>query len=658
MGSKVRVLGVILAFVAAVAGAEGPPEGTPVATSGEPGTDGAKAEELQKEPLPGFAEVVTVVASPLFEEVTLTPFATPVTVVSQGQLADGNAYDLASALRRLPGIVVSRYDLVGSYGGADGGAVFVRGLGSSRPGAELSVLFDGVPRFVGVWAHPLLDLARPQVAERIEVYRGPEPVLFGNMAFATVNIKPKTARSPGTAISGTLGRWGTHMWQVEHAATSGTLRFMVEGDRQESNGHRPHSAGQVDHLLTSVEARLGSGWAVRVVLDGVESWAEDPGPRDAPPRGAVPRFGVRDTFAVATVTHRRGAWEGEAKAYWQEGRIAWRQWDAGQRYAFRTLTDFSAYGVRVQERRPLGRQGQVVFGLDHGRYGGETEEIRPQRVFRFSRLLFTDTAAYAMVGGSFGETVTVHPSLGVRLQHSEDFGDHWGGQAGVVVARGANSLYARVSRAFNLPGVYTAVLFARWGRGQSWRKLDAELLDHREVGFRREGKVSTLLVSVFHEEGRDALRFQGFPPPPTFVNLGRYRIAGAEASLQWRVTPHWAATAGLAHLDPEPENVPNAPRWSGSVGVAGRVGERFRVSLDVQRATSRTVLNPRYAVAGPRVPGFTVVNAKVSLPVILGTSMWADFWVAGENLTNQEFAYLPGYPAPGRFGMAGFEVRF
>ena len=47
----------------------------------------------------------------------------------------------------------------GSEGGGDeGGAVYVRGLGASRPGSEIKTYVDGIPFYMGVWNHALLDL--------------------------------------------------------------------------------------------------------------------------------------------------------------------------------------------------------------------------------------------------------------------------------------------------------------------------------------------------------------------------------------------------------------------------------------------------------------------------------------------------------------------
>jgi len=62
-------------------------------------------------------EAVEVVASPIIEGNQVTDYASQVTIVTDKQIDGLNALDLPSALRRAPGVNISRYNLVGSYGG-------------------------------------------------------------------------------------------------------------------------------------------------------------------------------------------------------------------------------------------------------------------------------------------------------------------------------------------------------------------------------------------------------------------------------------------------------------------------------------------------------------------------------------------------------------
>ena len=135
-------------------------------------------------------EEITVVGSPVIEANEVDRYASQKTTVTQRQIQDLNAQDVSTALRMAPGVNITRYNMIGSFGGATGGAVFIRGMGSSRPGAEIKTLVDGIPMYMSVWNHPLLDLMSIDSAYSIEVYKGPQPHKFAN-ALGVINIVPK-----------------------------------------------------------------------------------------------------------------------------------------------------------------------------------------------------------------------------------------------------------------------------------------------------------------------------------------------------------------------------------------------------------------------------------------------------------------------------------
>ncbi len=123
----------------------------------------------------GSLQPVVVTAHPVVEEISLDAFSANSALVGQDQLRDQNAVDLASALRRTPGVQISRYNPVGAFGGDQGGAVFIRGMGVSRPGSEIKTYVDGNPFYLGLWNHPLLDLLPVSAMQSITVYKSPQP---------------------------------------------------------------------------------------------------------------------------------------------------------------------------------------------------------------------------------------------------------------------------------------------------------------------------------------------------------------------------------------------------------------------------------------------------------------------------------------------------
>ena len=59
------------------------------------------------------------------------------------------------------------------------------------------------------------------------------------------------------------------------------------------------------------------------------------------------------------------------------------------------------------------------------------------------------------------------------------------------------------------------------------------------------------------------------------------------------------------------------------------------------------------------VDSHVLLNAKVRYAFEIGdTGLRGEVFVAGENLTDTDYDYLPGYPMPGMSGMAGGSITF
>ena len=171
---------------------------------------------------------VVVTASPITEGNQVNRLGSQVTSVTEDQIGDLNAQDFQSAVRMVPGVIISRQNPVGSFGGGDGGAIYIRGMGSARPGGEIQMVVDGIPKVVGVWTHPLMDIMSVDQAQRIDIYKGAQPVLFGNGAFGVVNVVTKRQTEEGfyTNVRAGYGSYSTFIQGVEHGGKVGNTRLL------------------------------------------------------------------------------------------------------------------------------------------------------------------------------------------------------------------------------------------------------------------------------------------------------------------------------------------------------------------------------------------------------------------------------------------------
>lgn len=693
--------------------------------------------------------VVVSAPAPLVSATTLDAYAAPQTVVGRDQIETLGAMDIGSALRTVPGVTISRHNIAGSYGGASGGGVFIRGLGASRPGGELVTLYDGVPRLNPIFSHPLLDLLSVDAAREFTVHKAPAPQLFGN-GFAAIAITPRGATPPAgsewaTAIEGRiplreiplvtgeiLAAGGSYGTVIESVSGGGRgkdgglpLEISVGQSYRASDGHRRNSGGEMEDYRLHAAYKLSERWTLTFNGDHTNNHAADPGATGA----ATPHMGdyhSRDSISVLTLANDysgagasngvlAGA-TGHVKLYWHNGHAAWHDENGvGTTGTNLTDMDWDAFGAHVREVLRPWRGGEVTAGADadvtSGKYNTARNDGAPG--LRFPREDFCTYSAYAAVAHTFGKTAATTtggtgagsgffftPSAGVRLYGHNHFGFEHSPHAGFVAGNATTEFHANYARGVNFPGLLVAVfhetimppLASNPALRRAWRDLDAETLDHFEVGVtHRFTPRLEVTASVFHDDGRNRYIMQfasGSMMPAGFANAGRYTNHGIEASATWKPLDDLSLFAGGTWLHSSVK-MPYAPEWSASAGVTwvawkdriykgtykrGEPGSRsLRLTFDTVCQSS--TLNPdgwsRMTSAAPaatsRVPAFCVLNARIAYDFNYNFIFYeeaglrrfgGELFLNIENLTNTHYRYRNGYPMPGTTITGGMKLNF
>lgn len=608
----------------------------------------------------GFVQNEVVVKGRLLSEEDYESLNGLVAVVGEEQLRGLDAHDLAAALRRIPDVTTSRYAQVGSFGGGDGGAVFVRGQGAGRPGAEMVTLFDGMPRFVGIWNHPLLDLMPPDLASRIEVYKDPQPVEIGNMGFAAINMVPRRRKELGFEgrVSGSLGFTGDGTGRVERVRASqggaeSGFDYYVSGGQANGQGTRDNSAGSAGDLYGRVGYSLGEVLDVSAQILHQESLAQDPGPESAPSQpGHVPEYSIKSDFYVARATSKMGAFETELGAYLDRGLNTWTNQSPG---FYTSDIGTTNYGWRARETMRLVQGSKVILGYDDDRYGGDELDKKSTGSVDTQPPQFANSAPWVFVSQEFGDTLKIVPSAGVRYNTSRFFGNQWGYQGGLEASYLGTKSWARYSRAYNLPGVYTAVFLGN----DAWKDLSPEVMDSYEAGLSQDLPLNLAWDGTWwYNDERDALRIYFPPPPPlTILNVGTARTKGLETNLRWKPAGILDAYAGACYADPEPVDLPVLPRWSLSGGL-NLAWQKFKLGYDIQYLETFAYLDARTSSTQAWVPGYTLMNARLGYTLPKVGILGGEAWLACENLADVSYYNRPGYPMPARTFTAGLDVFF
>ena len=432
---------------------------------------------------------VVVTAPPITEGNQVNRLGSQVSTVTEDQISDLNAQDFQSAVRMVPGVIISRQNPVGSFGGGDGGAIYIRGMGSSRPGGEIQMAVDGIPKVVGVWTHPLMDIMSVDQAQRIDIYKGAQPVLFGNGAYGVVNLVTKRQTEEGfyTNVRTGYGSYSTFIEGVEHGGKVGNTDYYVLQSFRSSSGHRDTSSGELQEYFARVGHQINESWYLSLTANATNNFAEDPGP-EGNPAARQGTYRSNDEMTVVTLAHQYASMRGTLKIYWNRGTGDWQdQYDTAGSFYYDTVTDWDDYGARLQEIVTPWKNGEILGGIDLDFIGGKVTIDRDARSAdsTFPGETFHILSPYAALSHLFGEKSGSYaiPSAGVRYFSHSDFDAEWGPQAGFVAGYGNTEFHASYAKGVSYPGVYVAAqsnLF--WGGNSRWKDLEAETVDHYEAG--------------------------------------------------------------------------------------------------------------------------------------------------------------------------------
>lgn len=613
-------------------------------------------------------------AYPILESTRTLNNGSLLNTITEEQITNLGASDLAGALRRVPGVSVSRFNQVGAYGGGDGGAVFIRGHGSGRPGGQISTMIDGVPRFNGIWTHPLLDMISIDNARAVEVYKSPQPVLFGNMAFGVVNLLPKSRPEEDrlTRIQASYGAHQTITGLVENGFSTGPWHHWLTASHRESEGHRTNADGWVDNLYARIGYDFDDGLALSFLTTWQQGRAADPRAITAATIPIVEEYRTESWFSLGTLDFTRGIHTAFLKAWYEQGKTRWRQWDAAfpppVNETFHNVTDFESHGVRLQDRLDWDNGIGLTLGWELHWYGGKVSDVYekttgaslydPKRLFLNHSVYAEFDYAVALMGGR------LVPSAGWRHNDARYFDDEYGLQLGIKYEREQTSLALQYSRAYNYAGVYAAVFNGRWASfglaPDGWQSVQAETLQHVELNVERTfGERVRITASVYHDEVADAISLDAPPPPVAITNLGQYRVTGAEFYGFFTPATSMDLFLGVAYQHSSTEELPNYPAWTISGGASWRISDAWKLQVDAAYNDSQYTQGTRFASGLQEVGAYFLLNARISWALTFANQPWSwEIFLLVENLTDENYEYRAGYPMPGFTPTIGVEGRF
>lgn len=584
-------------------------------------------QDPQADPTAAVEETVVVTATLEREKESKVPAA--VTVITAEEIEARQASYVLDLLATTPGATVAQSGAPGSVT-----SLFLRGSDSNQTlalwnGIPLNSPYDGAFN----WAYLPTD-----GAERVEVVRGPFSALYGSQAMGGV-VQVLSRPKDGGRLRLEGGEDGYGRAGLSAGYGTGKVRFEVFGNARQGGGRFANDSFDGEDLAGRVELKPLEGLRIGLLARFQDSTV------GIPFSGITPRLrreqDDESTQIALPVTFERGGFRLEGLLSRTDSELEFRDPDDSSFTFSNTETAEDRARLVATFRAPS--RFWVSVGGDWS-----DQEVSDRSNFGVNLTDATreNRAAFSQLHADLG---SVQIDLGVRYDDDELFGSEVSPKAGLVwSATPALSLRASYGEGFRSPS-FLELFFPFSGNPA----LQPETSESYEVGADWTASRFRAGLSAFQNEQRDLIDFDLVTF--TNINIDRARSRGVEAEGAWRFA---AGTlhANVTWLDTEDldTGLPllRRPEWSGNLIATARhaafsgslVGRYVGERDDVDPVTFGRVVNPSYV-------RFDLAGQWQALP-------WLSPYARVENLADEEYSSVLGFPSPERTLIGGVALSF
>lgn len=595
----------------------------------------------QSDPSPApssLPEIGHVVTSDRQNE-TLTETARTTYTVSKADILRRGFRTIADAVEDLPGINLARYGATGSLA-----TVGMRGT----LGTQVLVLIDGMPAGGAQTGTVDLNSIPTLGVDRIEVVEGGGSTLYGSGSIGgIINIitKPLEGKAIVNVRDGSFGDRSLRL-ETKHLFFE---RSVAANDYPLPAGSRENSDSEVTAGRFAFERTLGKASAE---LSGgiVAHHLGVPGPLPALFSAAGRQNSVdKDAHFALSWTRPRAQTVFEFGAATQA--IAFTCNDPSDPNCFTPSGSFTTEGrVQASLRNTLtARRGRFMYGLDLARGVARVDDGAGDIALH----AFAQTAVYAQQ--HFVLSPSSRAYLGVRAERDGVLGGEFSPSAGISAsisrALSVKGNYATAFRAPSIGDLYFPSFSNPHLRPERTRVADFTLSDANLLG--------GIALGWFSIAGNNLIAY----PPPAYlpINIQRASIAGLTLSARTKPYHRFFSKLNLTDLY-RAQDLRTGARLTGrgpvlsanlevgyngaphglieSAGLLTRnLGARGAIDASIAQ-----YLNP---VAYTRLDAY--LRVRLSSDVVLS--------LRGQNLGDERYSEVPGFPAPGRALFAELSTR-
>jgi vitamin B12 transporter len=594
------------------------------------------------------AEAEPVVVSATRTGIPLEQSPASVSVIPSQEFEQKQIERVSDALREVPGLSVVQ---TGSRGQLT--SVFTRGLRSEHT----QVLLDGVPINQGLQgAFNFADLT-PDDTDRIEIVRGPQSTVYGPRALGgVIQIFTKQGDgAPGSTLSAEGGSYDTSREALQSDGKIDNFDYSLGASRLDTDNARPNNqyrntAGIANIGWSPNEAlRLSSLFTYSLSDIGLPNTIFDPKPVDnflterwlLAPHVDLHVGDWWEHKFIFSYDHERqindpneDGFIGPTRALFERTQVDYQ--NDLRPASWLTLTSGFFYSrVNAGQERPFVSQAfgpQPTFVSDH------TQEV----------------AGFVQGTASIDNLILV---AGGRFDHFNQFGDVWTYRVAgsYKIDKTKTTLHSSAATGFSPPSSQDKIFGMNFGlrpeRDFGWDIGIEQWLWERRV---------SIGATYFHNDLSNVIGFNGLFQT---LNLGAAETQGVETELRAQPITDLLFTASYTYLEaektssadisqPQGARLPRRPRNEVYVSASYLWWKKLRTTAAAKLVNAREELN----FGGPNfdIEDYSFINIAATYEINWRFSIFARV----DNLTNEHYAEVFGFPALGRAAYAGVKVRF
>lgn len=554
---------------------------------------------------------------------------------------------LPTLTEQIPGLFATSRGVMG-YGVSTGaaGSINVRGIGS---GAQMLVLIDGHPQYMGLFGHPIADAYQTMLAERVEVLRGPASVLYGSNAMGgVINIVTRQQKKDGvrTNINVGTGSYGTVQTEATNRIRKNRFSSIVAASYNRTDGHRPDIGFEQYGGYAKLGYDINNTWNVYGDVNVTHFNASNPGSVYEPLLDNNSRI-TRGMASFALQNNYKYS-SGALGFFYNWGRHKINDgYEMGKEPQTSLFNSKDLMmGVSWYQSAILFKGNRLTLGFDYQHFGGESwnKVIATGEKEPGINKKQDEFAGYIDVRQNFSTYLSMN--VGLRMDHHSHVGTELVPQGGLAFHLPRNTeLKAMVSKGFRNPTIREMYMFPPQNPD-----LKPERLMNYELSFTQKLLDGNLCygANIYYINGDNTIMTTQVNGYPKNINTGFIENWGIESNIGYCINSQWKLNANYSwlHMENPVLAAPEHKLYAGFDFTQGRWGiysgvqyvKGLYVSVGETQATEDFIL---WNIRG---------NYRLC--------KYVDLYAKGENLLAQQYEIMRGYPMPKATFMGGININF